>query len=131
MATLSLRKNEQIELLRGVELFSGCNKMELGRIASLMTEHRAKAGQVLTKRGDPGLEFFIIVDGKAAATRRECISLISDRAPSLGSWRFWTEETERPPWLQRLICGSSYCPDESSRVCTTPLPPWPTKCWLN
>jgi CRP/FNR family transcriptional regulator, cyclic AMP receptor protein len=70
MATLSLRKNEQIELLRGVELFSGCSKMELGRIASLMTEHRAKAGQVLTKRGDPGLEFFIIVDGKAAATRK-------------------------------------------------------------
>jgi CRP-like cAMP-binding protein len=70
MAKLRLRKNQRVELLRGAQLFAGCSNAELGRIASLTTEHHAKAGQVLTERGDPGLEFFIIVAGKATATRK-------------------------------------------------------------
>jgi len=70
MATLRIRKNQRIELLRGVQLFSGCSGAELGRIASLTTEHQAVAGQVLTERGTPGLEFFIIVEGKATASRK-------------------------------------------------------------
>lgn len=70
MPTLRLRKNQRIELLRGVTLFAGCSTAELGKIASLTSEHHAKAGQVLTERGDPGLEFFIIVEGDATATRK-------------------------------------------------------------
>jgi CRP/FNR family cyclic AMP-dependent transcriptional regulator len=70
MAALRLRKNQRVELLRGVQLFAGCSTAELGKIASLATEHHAKAGQVLTERGDPGLEFFIIVEGEATATRK-------------------------------------------------------------
>jgi len=70
MAALRLRKNHRVDLLRGVELFSGCSNAELGRIASLTTEHHAKSGQVLTERGEPGLEFFIVVDGQAKATRK-------------------------------------------------------------
>ena len=70
MAALRLRKNQRVELLRGVQLFEGCSTAELGKIASLTTEYDAKAGQVLTERGDPGLEFFIIVAGKATATRQ-------------------------------------------------------------
>jgi CRP-like cAMP-binding protein len=57
-------------LLRGVQLFVGCSTAELGKIATLTTEYDAKAGQVLTERGDPGLEFFIIVAGEATATRQ-------------------------------------------------------------
>ena len=49
---------------------AGCSTAELGKIASLTSEHHAKAGQVLTERGDPGLEFFIIVEGDATATRK-------------------------------------------------------------
>jgi CRP/FNR family transcriptional regulator, cyclic AMP receptor protein len=70
MATLRLLKSKRIDLLHGVQLFSGCSNGELGKIASLTTEVHAKAGKVLTKRGDPGLEFFIIVEGKATATRK-------------------------------------------------------------
>ncbi len=70
MATLRLLKTKRVDLLHGVQLFAGCSAGELGKIASLTTEHHAKAGQVLTKRGDPGLEFFIIVEGKATATRK-------------------------------------------------------------
>lgn len=69
MVPLRLRKNQQVELLRGVQLFAGCSTAELGRIASLTTEYHAKAGEVLTETGEPGLEFFIIIEGKAIATR--------------------------------------------------------------
>jgi CRP/FNR family cyclic AMP-dependent transcriptional regulator len=70
MASLRLRKNQRVDLLRGVQLFSGCSAAELGRIASLTTEHLAKPGQVLTERGEFGLEFFVIIEGKATATRK-------------------------------------------------------------
>ncbi len=70
MATLGIRKSQRVDLLRGVELFSGCSKSELTRIAALTTEHDAKAGQVLTEKGEPGLEFFVIVEGRAKATRK-------------------------------------------------------------
>lgn len=70
MPTIRLHKDKRIELLRGVQLFGACSTAELGRIASLTTEHFAPAGQVLTRRGEPGLEFFVIIEGKATATRK-------------------------------------------------------------
>ena len=70
MVQLRVRKDERIKLLRRVDLFSTCNNAELGRIASLTTELAVEAGQVLTKRGDIALEFFVIVEGKATASRK-------------------------------------------------------------
>ena len=54
---------------KDVALFGGCNASELGRLASLTTEHSVPPGQVLTERGEPGTAFFVIVDGEATATR--------------------------------------------------------------
>jgi CRP/FNR family transcriptional regulator, cyclic AMP receptor protein len=85
MATLSLRKNQRVALLRGVELFSGCSNTELGRIASLTTEHSAEPGQVLTERGEPGQEFFVIIEGEATATRQ------GRRLATLGPGSFFGE----------------------------------------
>jgi CRP-like cAMP-binding protein len=68
---LRLRKDERIELLRRVDLFSACNNTELGRIASLTTELAAQAGQVLTSRGEIALEFFVIIEGMARASRKD------------------------------------------------------------
>ena len=48
-----------------VPLFSGMSSKELTRLGRLMTRIPVKAGRELTHQGDPGLEFFIIVDGKA------------------------------------------------------------------
>jgi len=64
-----LRRDQRIELLRGVSLFKNCTRTELGRIATITTEHAVPAGRVLTKQGDPGAEFFVIVEGTADATR--------------------------------------------------------------
>jgi CRP-like cAMP-binding protein len=69
MASVRIHNDQRVELLRGVSLFSGCSKDELRRIASLTTEHRVKAREVLAERGQPGLEFFVIVEGTATASR--------------------------------------------------------------
>ena len=66
---MRIAKNHRIELLRGVDLFQSCTKTELARIASLTTDYDAKAGTLLTVRGEPGTDFFVIVEGSATATR--------------------------------------------------------------
>jgi CRP/FNR family transcriptional regulator, cyclic AMP receptor protein len=70
MVRLRLRKSARVELLRTIDLFKGCSTGELGGIASLTTEHEARPGRVLTTRGEPGLEAFVIVDGEAEVTRK-------------------------------------------------------------
>jgi CRP/FNR family transcriptional regulator, cyclic AMP receptor protein len=61
-------KNAKIDLLRGVSLFSACSRAELSRIASLADEIEVPKGKVLTREGEPGREFFVVVDGRARAT---------------------------------------------------------------
>jgi CRP/FNR family transcriptional regulator, cyclic AMP receptor protein len=70
MVQLRLHKSARVELLRAIDLFKGCSTGELGRIAALTTEHTARTGKVLTKRGEPGLEAFVIVEGEAVVTRK-------------------------------------------------------------
>ena len=71
MARLILRKDQRVALLRSVALFSGCSGAELSKVASLTTEHRAQPGQVLATLDEPGLEFFVIIEGQATATRKD------------------------------------------------------------
>jgi CRP/FNR family cyclic AMP-dependent transcriptional regulator len=52
------------EQLGAVPLFAGLSKKQLRRISSLMTRIDRPAGQVLTTEGQPGLEFFIVLDGE-------------------------------------------------------------------
>ncbi len=64
-----LHKDERIDLLRGVDLLASCTKDQLRQIASISTEIDVGTGQVLARQGEPGLEFFIIVEGTATASR--------------------------------------------------------------
>jgi CRP-like cAMP-binding protein len=59
--------DERIKLLRGIWLFSTCTDDELGRIAALARPVEAAVGEALTRQGEEGLEFFVIVDGDASA----------------------------------------------------------------
>lgn len=63
-------KDAKVRLLAGVDLFSGCSKSELSRIAALVDEIDVPAGRELTREGESGWEFFVIADGKAKATRK-------------------------------------------------------------
>jgi trk system potassium uptake protein TrkA len=59
--------DERIELLRACWLFSGCTDDELGRIAALARPVEAATGNELTRQGEVGLEFFVIIEGNAVA----------------------------------------------------------------
>ena len=63
-------RNAKVELLRGVSLFSACSNRELTRIASLADEIEVPEGRVLIRQGEPGREFFVIIEGKAKVLRR-------------------------------------------------------------
>jgi len=62
---MRLRKNVKIELIKSVPLFSSCSKKELAAIASQADELTLPEGKTLTKQGDRGREFMVIVDGSA------------------------------------------------------------------
>jgi CRP-like cAMP-binding protein len=59
------RRDEKVERLRHVPLFSACTDSELALIARNVDEHRLEAGEVLTRQGEVGREFFVIVRGTA------------------------------------------------------------------
>ena len=63
-------RDGKLERLRDVSLFSACSKRELARIASLADELDVPEGRVLTRQGEPGREFFVIVAGKAKVSVR-------------------------------------------------------------
>lgn len=67
---MRLRKDAKLELLKGVPLFSGCTKRELGEIATLTDELSLPAGTALIREGEQGHEFFALVDGEVAVTKK-------------------------------------------------------------
>ena len=56
-------RNVKIDLLRQVALFKGCSKRELGEIARIADEIDFPAGKTLITQGEPGRQFFIVVEG--------------------------------------------------------------------
>lgn len=66
---MRLKKQDGVELLRAVWLFERCNKRELEALQRIATPLDVPAGKVLTAEGEIGREFFVIVSGKAEATR--------------------------------------------------------------
>jgi CRP/FNR family transcriptional regulator, cyclic AMP receptor protein len=56
-------RNAKIDLLRNVTLFAGCSKRELGEIARIADEIDLPAGKTLITQGQPGRQFFVIVEG--------------------------------------------------------------------
>jgi CRP-like cAMP-binding protein len=65
-----LRQDAKIELLKQVPLFERCSKAELRQVARLVVEVEFPAGRDLTREGDRGKEFFVLLDGRAEVRRR-------------------------------------------------------------
>jgi CRP/FNR family transcriptional regulator, cyclic AMP receptor protein len=64
------RRDDYIEHLGRVSLFSACSKDELRKLSRRTTDIPVPEGHVLVKEGERGLEFFVIVNGRAKVTRR-------------------------------------------------------------
>ena len=65
-----LRKNAQIELIKGVPLFGGLSKRELDEVAGIADELAMDAGSELTHEGAAGHEFLVLVEGTADVRRK-------------------------------------------------------------
>ena len=66
---LALRKDAKIELIKTVPLFGELSKAQLAQVASLADEVGLPEGKVLTREGEPGREFFILIDGQVEVRR--------------------------------------------------------------
>jgi CRP-like cAMP-binding protein len=61
---------EQLDLLKTVPLFSSCTQGERREIAQLGTPISAEEGAYLTEDGQPGREFFLVLEGVASCRVR-------------------------------------------------------------
>lgn len=66
---LGLGSDAKGKVLAGVPLFAGLSKKELAQVASIADELDFKADKVLIREGDPGREFFVLIEGSALVTR--------------------------------------------------------------
>ena len=64
------RRDAYIEHLTQVPLFSACSQDELRKVARRTTDIPVPEGHVLCREGERGLEFFVIVNGRAKVTRK-------------------------------------------------------------
>ena len=62
-------KNERIEHLRNVPLFSGCSTKDLQKIAKASDEVAVGAGHIICDQGQVGREAFVIMSGSATVRR--------------------------------------------------------------
>ena len=67
---MPLRRDERIELLQRIPLFAQCAKKDLREIARVAEEVEAEAGEVVIREGEPGHEFFVVVDGRLDVARQ-------------------------------------------------------------
>ena len=62
-----IRRDEKIEHLQKVSMFQDCSKRQLSAVARITEVVEQPAGTILTRAGEPGTEFFLIVDGSVRA----------------------------------------------------------------
>jgi CRP/FNR family cyclic AMP-dependent transcriptional regulator len=63
-------RNSKIELLRNAPLFAHCSKKELAAVALIADEIDLPEGRVLTREGENGREFFVLIEGTADVRRK-------------------------------------------------------------
>ena len=64
-----MARNDTDDRLRDIPIFSELSKKELRAVSRLMTEIDVKEGRALTREGEVGREFMIIVEGEATVRR--------------------------------------------------------------
>ena len=59
----------KVDALRKAPLFEGLSKKELEELARLADDLEVPEGKVLTRQGDTGREFFVLMDGEVEVER--------------------------------------------------------------
>lgn len=79
------RRADRIELLQKVPLFQGLTQKQLAKLARHVEEVPVPRGTMLAREGQPGNEFFVVLQGRAAVRRR------GRRIATLGKGDFFGE----------------------------------------
>jgi CRP-like cAMP-binding protein len=66
---MELGRNAKIDLIRKVPLFARCSRAEVAEVAKIADEIDIDEGRELTREGDRGREFFVLLDGAATVHR--------------------------------------------------------------
>ena len=66
---LGMRKDTKMALIKKVPLFAPLTKAQLAQVASIADEVVLAEGRELTRQGERGREFFVLVDGEAEVRR--------------------------------------------------------------
>jgi CRP-like cAMP-binding protein len=61
----SIKQDDKIDRLEAVPLFQACTRRQLRAVARIAEIYDAAPGTVLIRAGEPGEEFFLIVEGTA------------------------------------------------------------------
>jgi putative iron-dependent peroxidase len=61
--------DDRLELLRKVPLFSGLGRSEIERLGALANEIDVPDGKILTRQGESGQEFFVVLSGYVSVAR--------------------------------------------------------------
>jgi CRP-like cAMP-binding protein len=64
------RRESVTDSMARIPMFTACSKRELQAISKLTTQQSVAAGRQLTREGEGGSEFAIILEGTAVATRK-------------------------------------------------------------
>jgi CRP-like cAMP-binding protein len=67
---VALGRNAKIDLLKRVPLFAGCSKVELRELALVADELDLREGRTLVREGQPGREFFVLIEGGVRVSRK-------------------------------------------------------------
>ena len=60
-----LGRNAKVDLISRVPLFARCSRRELAEIASIADEIDLREGKEMTREGERGREFFVLLHGEA------------------------------------------------------------------
>jgi CRP-like cAMP-binding protein len=63
------RRDAYIAHLQDVTLFAGCSRSDLKAIARRAEDRRVAAGEAIVTEGEPGHEFFVLLEGTARVSR--------------------------------------------------------------
>ena len=64
-----LHRNEKVELIKHAPLFWNCSKRELQQIAQIADEIDLREGKEMTREGERGREFFVLLEGDAEVVK--------------------------------------------------------------
>jgi CRP-like cAMP-binding protein len=66
---LGMRKDTKVAMIKNVPLFAPLGKGQLAQVAAIADEVNLPQGKELTRQGERGREFFVLVDGEVEVRR--------------------------------------------------------------